>query len=114
MDQARSDARGCGVHRIASSGHTDIGNVDGAPARYFDRADSGHASGYVGEVSEKQIEASGGKLRPGDVAGQSGLEREYNDLLVGTDGMRRVIVNSVGKEMGHFDSRKRFQENRFS
>jgi len=31
----------------------------------------GHASGYVGEVSEQQIEASNGKLRPGDVVGKA-------------------------------------------
>lgn len=77
--------------------------------RYLPGGFMAHASGYVGEVSEKQIEASeaaGGKLRPGDVAGQTGLEREYNDLLVGTDGMRRVIVNSVGKEMGHLDQQE--------
>src|SRR5258705_12465071 len=59
-----------------------------------------HDSGYVSEVSEQQIEASNGKYRPGDVAGKSGLERQYNDLLGGTDGMRRVIVNSMGKEVG--------------
>ena len=58
-----------------------------------------HASGYVGEVSEQEIEASNGKLRPGDLAGKSGLERQYNSILTGTDGMRRVIVNSVGKEV---------------
>ena len=71
--------------------------------RYLPGGFMAHASGYVGEVSEKQIETSGGKLRPGDIAGKSGLELQYNDLLVGTDGMRRVIVNSVGKEMGHLD-----------
>ena len=71
--------------------------------RYLPGGFMAHASGYVGEVSEKQIESSGGKLRPGDIAGKSGLELQYNDLLVGTDGMRRVIVNSVGKEMGHLD-----------
>src|SRR5213596_1248397 len=60
-----------------------------------------HATGYVGEASEQQIEASDGKLRPGDVVGKTGLERQYNDILMGTDGMRRVIVNSVGKELGH-------------
>lgn len=58
-----------------------------------------HAIGYVGEVNEKQIEASGGKLRPGDFVGKSGLERQYNETLMGTDGMRRVVVNSVGKEV---------------
>ena len=71
--------------------------------RYLPGGFMAHASGYVGEVSEQQIESSNGKLRPGDIAGKSGLERQYNDILVGTDGMRRVIVNSVGKEMGHLD-----------
>jgi penicillin-binding protein 2 len=74
--------------------------------RYLPGGFMAHASGYVGEVSEKQIESSGGKLRPGDIAGQTGLEREYNELLVGTDGMRRVIVNSVGKEMGHLEQQE--------
>jgi penicillin-binding protein 2 len=67
--------------------------------RYLPGGFMAHASGYVGEVSEQQIEASNGKLRPGDIAGKSGLERQYNDVLVGTDGMRRVVVNSLGKEM---------------
>jgi penicillin-binding protein 2 len=74
--------------------------------RYLPGGFMAHASGYVGEVSEQQIEASNGKYRPGDVAGKSGLEREYNDLLVGTDGMRRVIVNSVGKEMGRLSQQE--------
>jgi penicillin-binding protein 2 len=74
--------------------------------RYLPGGFMAHASGYVGEVSEQQIEASNGKYRPGDVAGKSGLERQYNDLLVGTDGMRRVIVNSVGKEMGHLEQQE--------
>jgi penicillin-binding protein 2 len=74
--------------------------------RYLPGGFMAHASGYVGEVSEQQIEASNGKLRPGDFAGKSGLERQYNDLLVGTDGMRRVIVNSVGKEMGRLNEQE--------
>src|SRR5579871_2045322 len=74
--------------------------------RYLPGGFMAHASGYVGEVSEKQLEDSNGKLRPGDVAGKSGLERQYNDLLVGTDGMRRVIVNSVGKEMGRLSQQE--------
>jgi len=74
--------------------------------RYLPGGFMAHASGYVGEVSEQQIESSNGKLRPGDIAGKSGLERQYNDLLVGTDGMRRVIVNSVGKEMGRLSQQE--------
>jgi penicillin-binding protein 2 len=67
--------------------------------RYLPGGFMSHASGYVGEVSEQQIEASNSRLRPGDLAGKTGLERQYNDILTGTDGMRRVIVNSVGKEV---------------
>ena len=67
--------------------------------RYLANGFMAHASGYVGEVSEEQIEASDGRFRPGDFVGKSGIERQYNDLLQGTDGMRRVIVNSIGKEV---------------
>jgi len=74
--------------------------------RYLPGAFMAHAGGYVGEVSEDQIEKSNGKLRPGDIAGKSGLERQYNDILVGTDGMRRVIVNSVGKEVGRLSQQE--------
>src|SRR5579871_3170225 len=72
--------------------------------RYLPGGFMAHASGYVGEVSEQEIESSNGQLRPGDLAGKTGLERQYNKILTGTDGMRRVVVNSVGKEvkeLGH-------------
>ena len=67
--------------------------------RYLPGGFLAHTAGYVGEVSEQQIESSNGKLRPGDFAGKTGLERQYNDSLQGTDGMRRVVVNSIGKEV---------------
>ncbi len=68
--------------------------------RYLPGGFLAHAVGYVGEVSEQQIDASNGRLRMGDFAGKFGLERQYNDSLMGTDGKRRVIVNSIGKEVG--------------
>src|ERR1700681_2538253 len=74
--------------------------------RYLPGGFMAHASGYVGEVSEAQIEASNGRFRPGDFAGKTGLEKQYNDLLMGTDGMRRVIVNSVGKEVGRLSTQE--------
>ena len=60
--------------------------------------------GYVGEVSPQQFEDSDGHYRPGDIVGKAGLESEYNDQLEGTDGMRRVVVNSVGKVMRTLDN----------
>jgi penicillin-binding protein 2 len=74
--------------------------------RYLPGGFMAHASGYVGEVNEQQVEASNGRLRPGDIAGKSGLERQYNDILLGADGMRRVIVNSVGKEVGRLSQQE--------
>jgi penicillin-binding protein 2 len=74
--------------------------------RYLPEGFLAHAAGYVGEVSEQQIEASNGRLRPGDFAGKFGLERQYNDTLMGTDGKRRVIVNSIGKEVGRLTTQE--------
>jgi penicillin-binding protein 2 len=62
-----------------------------------------HAIGYVGEVSEQQLSDSNGHYRPGDVIGRSGLEREYNNVLMGTDGNRRVMVNSMGRVVSTLD-----------
>jgi penicillin-binding protein 2 len=63
-----------------------------------------HVIGYVGEVSPEQLEQSGGdRYKPGDIVGKAGLERQYNDILTGTDGMRRVIVNSTGKPVRTLD-----------
>jgi len=74
--------------------------------RYLPEGFLSHAVGYVGEVSEQQIESSNGKLRPGDFAGKFGLELQYNESLQGTDGKRRVIVNSIGKEVGHLPTQE--------
>ena len=56
--------------------------------------------GYVGEVSEEMIAKAGSTYRPGDVVGKFGIEREYNAVLAGRDGMRRVVVDSRGREVG--------------
>ncbi len=56
--------------------------------------------GYVGEVPEDMIAKLGSSYRPGDVMGKFGVEGEYNQILTGRDGMRRVVVNSRGQEVG--------------
>ena len=57
-----------------------------------------HVFGYVGEVNEAQVAASE-DLKSGDIVGQSGIERIYNALLMGEDGAKRVVVNSIGREI---------------
>ena len=74
--------------------------------RYLPGGFMSHVSGYVGEVSEQQIEASNGRLRSGDIVGKTGLEKQYNDILMGSDGMRRVVVNSIGKEVGRLSQQE--------
>jgi penicillin-binding protein 2 len=61
-----------------------------------------HLFGYVGEVTDQQA-AADERLKSGDIVGQAGFERSYNDLLMGHDGVRTVIVNSVGREMGELE-----------
>jgi penicillin-binding protein 2 len=60
-----------------------------------------HLIGYVGEVSEQDLNSSKFDFyEPGDVVGKSGIEQTYDALLRGTDGSRDVIVNSHGKVVG--------------
>src|SRR5579871_317465 len=58
-----------------------------------------HVIGYVGEVSEQELNSTDfAKYSQGEIVGKSGLERQYNDSLMGVDGQRRVVVDSVGRE----------------
>lgn len=62
--------------------------------------------GYVGEVSENDLDRPELALaQPGSQVGKSGLERQYDDILRGVDGERRVIVNSRGADMGVFEEK---------
>lgn len=53
--------------------------------------------GTVGPVTAEMIEKSGGVLRPGTVAGLSGLQQAQNDRLAGRDGFR-VSAISEGED----------------
>jgi penicillin-binding protein 2 len=58
-----------------------------------------HVLGYVGEISPEQLEQQTYKdkgLKPGDIIGQEGIEKVYDDYLRGKDGYRKVIVDSRG------------------
>ncbi len=72
--------------------------VEQVPARRYPSDElAAHLFGYVGEASGTQVEADG--LRTGSIVGQAGVEKVYNKLLMGQDGARRVVVNSVGREI---------------
>lgn len=71
------------------------------PRRYYPYGSlAAHVLGYVGEVSSRQLETPEfSRNRPGDIIGKFGLERTYNRHLMGKDGSRRVLVNSIGKTL---------------
>ena len=62
-----------------------------------------HLIGYVGEVSEDDLNNPRfAYYEPGDVVGKAGVEETYDELLRGQDGSREVIVDSHGREVGYF------------
>jgi penicillin-binding protein 2 len=76
--------------------------VEQVPTRRYP-ADSfaAHLFGYVGEASEAQVESEG--LHSGAIVGQAGVEKVYNKLLMGEDGAKVVVVNSLGREIDLVD-----------
>jgi penicillin-binding protein 2 len=60
-----------------------------------------HLIGYVGEVTEDMLNQPQFELySPGDMVGVSGVERQYNTVLMGKNGSRQALVNSKGREVG--------------
>ena len=72
--------------------------VEPVPTRRYPETMGAHLFGYVGEVNDAQV-AVDSSLKSGDIVGQSGIEKVYNAMLMGEDGARRVVVNSVGREI---------------
>jgi penicillin-binding protein 2 len=71
--------------------------VQEVPTRqYPSESLAAHLIGYVGEASEEQVTRG---LSLGTIVGQTGVEKNYNDFLIGLDGARRVVVNSLGREI---------------
>ena len=76
--------------------------VEQVPTRRYPDTLAAHLFGYVGEVSDRDVLAND-DLRSGDIVGQSGIEKIYNAYLMGEDGAKRVVVNSVGREIRVLD-----------
>lgn len=57
-----------------------------------------HAIGYLGQISENQKEEyiNKKKYNPNQLIGKDGIEREYEDILKGKDGVKKLQVNAKG------------------
>ena len=75
--------------------------ADPVPTRKYPTADmAAHLFGYVSEVTEAQLKSAEYEgLQSGDFVGQSGIEQAFNRVLMGDDGDKMVVVNSVGREI---------------
>jgi penicillin-binding protein 2 len=79
------------------------------PRRFYREGQlAAHLLGYVGEISEKQLETEEFKsyCKAGDFVGKAGVERVYNRILTGVDGERRVMVDSRGREVALLDTKE--------
>lgn len=65
-----------------------------------------HVLGYVGEISPEQLKQTDYReknYKPGDIIGQEGIEKVYDEYLRGRDGYRKVIVDSRGHIQNEVD-----------
>ena len=65
-----------------------------------------HVLGYVSEASEKDIlnnEIIKNKHVPGLKVGKTGLEKTFENELIGTNGVQRYEVNAYGKRISQLD-----------
>jgi penicillin-binding protein 2 len=73
--------------------------IEQVPTRKYPEQElAAHLFGYVGQANEDQVREAG--LSRGAIVGQHGVEKVYNALLMGEDGAKDVIVNSMGRELG--------------
>ncbi|NHC45104.1 penicillin-binding protein 2 [Motilibacter aurantiacus] len=66
-------------------------------------ANAAHAVGYLGPVTEEEVEqakADGRPLQSSDLVGRAGLEKQYDAYLRGTPGIRQLAVDSQGGVTG--------------
>jgi penicillin-binding protein 2 len=80
----------------------ELETIEGERRLYPRDGFAAHLIGYVGEVSEEDLNQTRyAAYEPGDVVGKAGVEEEYDQLLRGQDGSRDVIVDSHGREVGY-------------
>jgi penicillin-binding protein 2 len=76
----------------------EIFHIDSQRRVYPQNGMLAHVLGYTGEITEAQLDQPEyAKYDQGAVIGQFGIEQQYNDILMGQDGQRQVIVDNTGQ-----------------
>ncbi len=81
--------------------------IETVPHRHYPFAGLvAHVSGYVGEVSQSELEGDKVLRFPGFRTGKTGIEKVYEHQLRGTPGTRQVEVNAVGRVIREIERRE--------
>ena len=77
-------------------------NVVNAALRFYPHRElAAHVLGYVGEISQEQLDALAKQgYHSGDTIGQAGIESQYDQYLRGTPGLAVKRVDSLGRQQG--------------
>lgn len=83
-------------------------NIEDIPHRSY-RAGPvlAHLLGYMNEITQDELEErnlSGGQYNLGDYVGRRGIERSFENMLRGTDGSRKEVVDARGKRIPELNS----------
>jgi penicillin-binding protein 2 len=72
---------------------------------YPDSGIGSHFLGYIGEVSDKEIETNP-DYRSGDLVGKKGIEKQYDSYLRGRDGLSYLEVTAQGRVLGKYPEKE--------
>lgn len=77
-------------------------DVDTAPRRDYQRSDSAHLFGYLGEVTNRELDSLNSVSRDyqykvGSIIGKMGVEKKYENLLRGVEGKDYLQVDAYGR-----------------
>ncbi|MFH1850789.1 MAG: penicillin-binding protein 2, partial [Candidatus Neomarinimicrobiota bacterium] len=84
-------------------------NYEQFPERFYPgKVRASHVLGYIREVDDRFLttSAQSGEYRIGDIKGWQGLEKTYENILRGQDGVRYVQVDAFGRVVGDFSPEK--------
>jgi penicillin-binding protein 2 len=95
-----------GIHEVSiveahKREHPEI-QLGPAPRRLYKYDNlAAHVLGHVGEISEQDLSGNDFPgVQGGETVGRAGVERSYNQCLMGQNGAREVLVDSRGRELG--------------
>lgn len=83
-------------------------DVQELPVRaYPNGGAAAHVLGYLGEINADELEDPAfGDYAPGDLIGRAGVEAVYEHELVGTRGLQKYLVNSLGETIRPFGTQE--------